>query len=78
MKNLVTLRIKSLGKEGYVVRSDQVRDLFAHGRSVDDAVENAKDVIDALVESYAEHGDPYPIETKEPVVIERKIAVSAC
>lgn len=73
----ITLRIKSIGDEGYVVRSDQVRDLFVHGHTVDEAVENAKDVIDALVESCAEHGDPNPIEV--PVkVIERRIPVPAC
>jgi predicted RNase H-like HicB family nuclease len=73
----ITLRIKSIGEEGFVVRSDQVRDLFAHGRTVDEAVENAKSVIEALVESCAEHGDPCPIEA--PVkVIEKRIPVPAC
>ena len=73
----VTLRIKSIGDEGYVVRSDQVGDLFASGRTVDEAVRNAQDVIEALVESCAEHGDPYPIEAQTEV-IERKIPVPTC
>ena len=78
MENSITLRIKSLGEEGYVVRSDQVRDLFAHGQTVDEAAENARDVIKALVESCAEHGDPSPIETMMPKIIEKKITLSAC
>jgi predicted RNase H-like HicB family nuclease len=61
----VTLRVKSIGNEGYVVRSDQVRDLFAAGRSVDEAVENAKDVIEALIESCAGLGGQYPLDVSE-------------
>jgi len=76
MEESVTLRIIGLGEgEGYVARSDQVRDLFAYGQNVDEAVENAKDVIEALVESCAEHGDPYPIEFPAPPVIEKKVEV---
>jgi predicted RNase H-like HicB family nuclease len=73
----VTLRIKSIGDEGYVVRSDQLKDLFATGRTIDEAVANAQDVIEALIESCAEHGDPYPIDIKEPEVIEKKIPLPA-
>ena len=74
----ITLRIKSLGEEGYVARSDQVRDLFVHGRTVEEVVENSKDVIEALVESCEERGESSPIEIKVPEVIERKILVPAC
>ena len=72
------MRVKSIGDEGYVVRSDQVKDLFASGRTVDEAVANAQEVIEALVESCAEHGDPYPIDIQEPEVIEKRIPVPAC
>jgi predicted RNase H-like HicB family nuclease len=78
MERSITLRIKSIGNEGYVARSDQVRDLFVHGRTVEETVENAKDVVEALVESCEAHGDPYPIETVEAKVIEKRIAVPAC
>lgn len=79
MERSIVLRIKSLGGgEGYVARSDQVRDLFACGKTVDEAVENAKDVVEALLESCTERGDPSPIETEPPKVIEKRIAVPAC
>ncbi|ODS42653.1 MAG: hypothetical protein MSIBF_04950 [Candidatus Altiarchaeales archaeon IMC4] len=76
MERIISLRIKNLGEgEGYVARSDQVRDLLVHGRTVDEAVNNAQDVIAALVSSCAEHGDPYPIEFGACPVIEKKIPV---
>jgi predicted RNase H-like HicB family nuclease len=79
MERSIVLRIKSLGEgEGYVARSDQVRDLFACGKTVDETVENARDVVEALIESCAEHGDSSPIETEAPKIIEKRIAVPAC
>jgi predicted RNase H-like HicB family nuclease len=78
MENSITLRIKSIGDEGYVVRSDQVSGLFAHGRTLDEAVKNAHEVLDALVESCEAHGDPCPIALAEPKIIEKRIPVPAC
>ena len=61
MEYLLQITVEKLeGDEGYIARSNDFPDLFAHGKNISEKIKNAKDVVNALVEDYIEEGDPLP------------------
>lgn len=60
MELVVPLRIKKVGKEGFLATSPFVPGLVAQGRTVTETAEIAQDVAKKIIESYLEHHDPIP------------------
>lgn len=54
------LKVEKLPEGPWLAVSDDLPGLVAQGRTVEEAVEIARDVARKLVESYEEHGDPLP------------------
>jgi len=54
------LHLEALDEAGYVATSADLPGLVAQGRTIAETVEIAHDVARKLLESYEEHGDPYP------------------
>ena len=59
IKHLV-VQIEELPEGGYMATSEDMPDLLAYAATASEALENAKDVAQKLVDSYLEHGDPLP------------------
>lgn len=59
-EKLLTLHIEKLPEGLYLATSDDVPGLVAQGRTVEEAVEIARDVARKIVESCLEHGDRLP------------------
>jgi predicted RNase H-like HicB family nuclease len=57
---LVSVRIEELPEGGFLATSDELPGLVAQGRTIAEALDIARDVARALVESYEAHGDPLP------------------
>ena len=64
IKHLV-VHIEELPEGGFMATSEEMPDLIAYAQTASDALENAKDVAQKLVDSYLEYGDPLPWEVRE-------------
>ena len=60
----VHLSVSELENGQFLATSDDLPGLVAQGRTVNEALEIARDVARKLLESYAEHGDPIPDSLK--------------
>ena len=57
---LISINIEPLEEGGYLATSENLQGLIAQGRTIAETMEIAQDVARKLVESYIEHGDPFP------------------
>ena len=57
---LISIQIEPLEDGGYLATSEDLPGLVAQGRTVAETKEIAQDVARKLIESYIEHGDPFP------------------
>ena len=57
---LVRLHIEHLAEGAYLATSEDVPGLIAEGRTIEEAIEIARDVARKIAESCLEHGDPLP------------------
>lgn len=76
---IISVRIETLPKGGYLATSDDLPGLVAQGRTVAETVEIAQDVARKLIESFKEHGDPLPSALQKEISpsIELKLAVGS-
>jgi predicted RNase H-like HicB family nuclease len=51
MEHMIQLHIEKLPEGAYLATSDQVRGLVAHGRTISEAIEVARDVARQLIEA---------------------------
>ena len=54
------VQIEELPEGGFMAASEDLPDLIAYAATASEALENAKDVAQKLVDSYLEHGDALP------------------
>ena len=54
------VQIEELPEGGFMATSEDFPDLLAYATTASEALENAKDVAQKLVDSYLEHGDALP------------------
>ena len=54
------VQIEELPEGGFMATSKDLPDLIAYAQTASEALENAKDVAQKLVDSYLEYGDPLP------------------
>ena len=59
------VQIEELPEGGFMATSEDFPDLLAYATTASEALENAKDVAQKLVDSYLEHGDALPWDVKE-------------
>ena len=59
------VQIEELPEGGFMATSEDLPDLIAYATTASEALENAKDVAQKLVDSYLEYGDPLPWEVSE-------------
>ena len=57
---IIKLHIERLPENVFLATSESVPGLVAQGRTIEEAIEIARDVARKLVESCREHGDPLP------------------
>ena len=57
---VVPIHVEPLDEGGFLATSPAMEGLVAQGRTAAEALEIAQDVARKLLESYAEHGDPFP------------------
>jgi antitoxin HicB len=57
---LIRLQIEALPEGVYLATSEDLPGLLAQGRTLAETIEIAQDVARKLIESYHEHGDPFP------------------
>ncbi len=60
MEHIVTLHIEKLPEGLYLATSDQVQGLIAQGRTIEEAVEIARDVAKKLIEAQQGAGAALP------------------
>ena len=65
---------------GFVVTSPALPELITEGDSVEDAIENASDCLEAVIEIYEDLGRPLPsglkpAEIAQPIEVETLVAV---
>jgi len=60
MEHIVTLHIEKLPEGVYLATSDQVQGLIAQGRTIEEAIEIARDVAKKLIEAQQEVGASLP------------------
>jgi len=61
------------GNEGYIAKSKDFPDLFAHGNTISETIKNAKKVVEALIEDYIQEGDPLPFQIAEQKKLETNV-----
>ncbi len=61
---LINLHVEQLPEGVYLVTSDDLPGLVAQGRTLDEALEIARDVARKLMESYREHEDGPPPDVR--------------
>ncbi len=66
MERIVNLHIEKLPEGVYLATSDEVQGLVAQGRTIQETIEIARDVVRKLLESQAE-------ETREPLPAARDV-----
>ena len=54
------LHVEELPEGGFMATSEDLPDLIAYAQTASEALENAKDVAQKLMDSYLEHGDITP------------------
>lgn len=59
------VHIEELPEGGFMATSEDLPDLIAYAQTASEALENAKDVAQKLVDSYLEHDDPLPWNVRE-------------
>jgi len=57
---LLPIEMEPLEEGGYLATSEVLPGFLAQGRSMAETLEIAQDVARKLVESYVQHGDPFP------------------
>ncbi len=62
---VVKFHIEPLQEGGYLATSDAFPGLVAQGRTMAETMEIAQDVARKLIESYKDHGDPFPPEFEQ-------------
>ena len=79
MEMLFQLRVKKLPEGVYLATSKDVPGLVAQGRTIEEAVEIAKDVARKLYESYIDHGEkpPFKVVEARATVLDVAIPVGA-
>ena len=75
MEILFKLKIEKLPEGVYLATSEEVPGLVAQGRTIDETVEIAKDVVRKLYESYIERGEKPPFKISADDNVEMSIAV---
>ena len=55
------VQIEELPEGGFMDTSQDLPDLIAYAQTASEALENAQDVAQKLVDSYVEHGDRLPL-----------------
>lgn len=60
MEHIVTLHIEKLPEGVYLATSDEVQGLIAQGRTIEEAIEIARDVAKKLIEAQQEVGASLP------------------
>jgi antitoxin HicB len=67
-------------EDGFTVTSPLLPELITEGESVEDALENVRDALAAVLEAYREMGRPLPTDLvildKAPVRLETIVAIS--
>ena len=78
--NFLSVKIQPLKEGGYLATKGDLPELLAQGRTVSETLEIAQDVAHKIVESYLDHGDPFPDALKTAmlsgVAFEARIPVS--
>ena len=62
----IKIHVERLEEGGYLATSPVLPGLVAQGRTLAETVEIAHDVARKLIESYEEHGDPFPPGIRKP------------
>jgi predicted RNase H-like HicB family nuclease len=75
MELLFKLNIEKLPEGVFLATSEDVPGLVAQGRTVDEAVEIARDVARKLYESYIEDGEKPPFKTADQKYLSLDVAV---
>jgi len=60
LESFIRLELEQLPEGGYVATSADVPGLVATGRTVEETLEIARDVVRKIAESCIEHGEPLP------------------
>ncbi len=77
MEYLLQITVEKLkGDEGYIARSNDFPDLFAHGKTISETIKNTKDVVDALIVDYLKEGDPLPFQVAEQEKLETNVILN--
>mgnify|MGYP006279160167 CR=1 FL=1 len=58
---LLWIHLEQVENGQFLATSDEMPGLVAHGRTIGETMEIARDVARRLVESYQEHGDSLPV-----------------
>lgn len=61
---LIRIHVERLPEGVFLATSEDLPGLLAQGRTVEEALDIARDVARKLVDSYREHGDPLPKSIK--------------
>ncbi len=75
MEIIFKLKIEKLPEGVYLATSDEIPGLVAQGRTIDETVEIAKDVVKKLYESYIERNEKPPFKVSSSNKFEMNIAV---
>ena len=60
----VPLVLEPQPEGGYMVTSPLLPELVTEGETLDDALENVKDALAAVIEAYEDLGNPLPLNTQ--------------
>lgn len=61
----ILVQIEELPEGGFMATSEDLPDLIAYAQTASEALENARDVAQKLVDSYLEYGDPLPWDVRK-------------
>jgi predicted RNase H-like HicB family nuclease len=65
MEHLINVHIEALEEGGYLATSDEIQGLVAQGRTVQETMEIARDVVRRLMEAQAERAVEIPLRRIE-------------
>ncbi len=77
MERIVNLHIEKLPEGVYLATSDEVQGLVAQGRTIQETIEIARDVVKKLLESQEEGMGGSPLPTAARDVFDYPLVVSA-
>ncbi len=63
-ETLLAIHIEELPEGGFLATGEELPGLVTQGQTLAETLEIAQDVARKLVESYREHGDPFPPSLK--------------